>query len=122
MSPLVQRPRVKRPQGRADADTEQHWSMLVFESLSAGVMALLVGLLAVMVIVGVYVIVVWPLTFWDLTNSGLEKYGAWVNTVLWSVFAGGSLAGFWVFSGAAFKGTTTRKAASATVRAKSSRG
>ena len=120
MSPLVQRPRVKSPQGSADPD--QHWSMLVFESLSAGVMAVMVGLLAVMVIVGVYVIVVWPLTFWDLTNSGLEKYGAWVNTVLWSVFAGGSLAGFWVFSGAAFKGTTTRKAASATVRAKSSKG
>jgi hypothetical protein len=79
MSPLVQRPRVKSPQGNSDPD--QHWSMLVFESLSAGVMAVLVGLLAVMVIVGLYVIVVWPLTFWDLTNSGLEKYGAWVNTV-----------------------------------------
>ncbi len=71
MSPLVQRRRVKGPQRSADAD--QHWGMLVFESLSAGVMALLVGLLAVMVIVGVYVIVVWPLTFWDLTNSGLEN-------------------------------------------------
>lgn len=101
MSPLVQRQRVKGPQ--RSADTDQHWSMLVFESLSAGVMALLVGLLAVMVIVGVYVIVVWPLTFWDLTNSGLEKYGAWVNTILWAAFAGGALAGYWFFSGAAFK-------------------
>ncbi len=81
---------------------------------------MLVGLLAVMVIVGVYVIVVWPLTFWDLTNSGLEKYGAWVNTVLWPVFAGGSLAGYLVFSGAAFKSKTGPKACSGTVRGKSS--
>jgi hypothetical protein len=119
MSPLVQRQRVKGPQD--SGDTDQHWSMLVFESLSAGVMAVLVGLLAVMVIVGVYVIVIWPLTFWDLTNSGLEKYGEWVNTVLWSVFAGGSLAGFWFFSGAAFKIKTVRKASNGTVRPKSSR-
>jgi len=93
--------------------------MLVFESLSAGVMAVLVGLLAVMVIVGVYVIVVWPLTFWDLTNSGLEKYGAWVNTVLWSVFGGGSLAGFWLFSGLAFKTKTVGKRPGEATRAKS---
>ena len=89
--------------------------------MSAGVMAVLVGLLAVMVIVGVYVIVIWPLTFWDLTNSGLEKYGAWVNTVLWSVFAGGSLAGFWLFSGAAFKTKPARKASNTGVRGTSSR-
>ena len=119
MSPLVQRQRLKSPQDSAEAD--QHWSMLVFESLSAGVMAVLVGLLAVMVIVGVYVIVIWPLTFWDLTNSGLEKYGAWVNTVLWSVFAGGSLAGFWLFSGAAFKTKPARKASNTGVRGTSSR-
>jgi hypothetical protein len=88
--------------------------MLVFESLSAGVIAVMVGLLAVMVIVGIYVIVVWPLTFWDLTNTGLEKYGSWVNTVLWSVFGGGSLAGFWFFSGLAFKTKTVGKAPSRT--------
>jgi hypothetical protein len=100
MSRLVQKPRVQSPEGAAIA---QPWGMLVFESLSAGVMALLVLLLAVMVLVGVYVIVVWPLTSWDLTNTGLEKYSSWFETGLWSVFAGGSLAGFWCFSGAAFK-------------------
>jgi hypothetical protein len=62
MSPLVQRSRVKGPQNSADAD--QHWSMLVFESLSAGVMAVLVGLLAVMV--GVY------LTPWGLAPGGFQ--------------------------------------------------
>jgi len=77
--------------------------MLLFESLSAGVMAVSVGLAAVLAVVGVYVIIVWPLTFWDLANLGLEKYASWTDTVLWSVFAGGSLAGYWCFSGAAFK-------------------
>jgi uncharacterized membrane protein len=77
--------------------------MLVFESFSAGVLAIFVGIVAVMTVVGLYVVVVWPLTFWDLASLGLEKYGSWINTVLWSVFAGGSLAGYWCFSGAAFK-------------------
>jgi hypothetical protein len=57
----------------------------------------------VMTVVGLYVVIVWPLTFWDLRNLGLEKYASWTQTVLWSVFAGGSLAGYWCFSGAAFK-------------------
>ncbi len=66
MSPLVQRSRVKGPRRSADTDTDtdQHWSMLVFESLSAGVMAVLVGLLAVMV--GVYV------TPWGLAPGGFQ--------------------------------------------------
>ena len=98
MSPLVQRSRSGRPDS-----TDQHWSMLLFESLSAGIMAVTVGLTAVMLVVGVYVIIVWPLTFWDLTSLGLDQYAAWTNTVLWSVFGGGSLAGYWCFSGAAFK-------------------
>jgi hypothetical protein len=89
--------------------TAQHWSMLLFESLSAGVLAIAVGLAAVMIVVGIYVTLVWPLTFWDLANLGLEKYAAWTNTVLWSVFAGGSLAGYWCFSGAAFKDKRKRK-------------
>lgn len=81
----------------------QHWSMLVFESLSAGAMALFIAIVAVMVVVGAYLLFVWPLTFWDLSNLGLEKYAPWSNKALWSVFAGGTLVGFWAFSGAAFK-------------------
>jgi hypothetical protein len=82
---------------------DQHWTMLIFESLSAGVMTLLVLMMALMVLVGVYVIIVWPLTMWDLPVKNLDGYSSWINTVLWSVFAGGSLAGLWCFSGAAFK-------------------
>jgi hypothetical protein len=101
MSPLVQRRRAGSAHRPDPAD--QHWSMLLFESLSAGVLAVGIGMVAVMAVVGAYVILVWPLTFWDLANLGLEKYGSWTDTVLWSVFAGGSLAGYWCFSGAAFK-------------------
>jgi hypothetical protein len=101
MSPLVQRSRpasAKRPD-----PTDQFWGMLLFESLSAGVLAVGVGLTAVMMVVMLYAVLVWPLTFWDLANLGLEQYASWTDTVLWSIFAGGSLAGYWCFSGAAFK-------------------
>jgi hypothetical protein len=101
MSPLVQRARPGAP--KKPDPTDQFWGMLVFESLSAGAMALLVGMAVVMVVVGLYVILVWPLTFWDLAGSEWEKYGSWAQTVLWSVFVGGTLAGYWCFSGLAFK-------------------
>ena len=92
--------------------------MLLFESLSAGIIAVSAGLAAVMIVVGVYVILVWPLTFWDLANLGLEQYASWTNTVLWSVFAGGSLAGYWCFSGAAFKPKTKAKVPAPPTRAR----
>lgn len=77
--------------------------MLLFESLSAGVLTLFIVFALVLIAVGIYSALVWPLTFWDLASLGLEQYGSWVNTVLWSLFAGGSLAGYYVFGGAAFK-------------------
>ena len=107
MSPLVQRPRpgvARRPD-----PTDQHWTMLLFQSLSAGVMAIFAGFIAVLLVVGVYVIIVWPLTFWDLANLDWESYGSWVDTALWSVFAGGTLAGYWCFSGHAFNGKPKAK-------------
>jgi hypothetical protein len=105
MSPLVQRTRAQKRVATALTanSADQHWSMLLFESVSAGVMALLVLMMALMLLVGVYVIIVWPLTLWDLPVKNLDGYSSWVNLVLWSVFAGGSLAGLWCFSGAAFK-------------------
>jgi hypothetical protein len=113
MSPLVERTRISTQ--RADP-TDQHWSMLLFESLSAGVLAVTVGLAAVLAVVGVYLVIVWPLTFWDLANLGLEQYESWTDTVLWSIFAGGSLAGYWCFSGAAFKDKSRRKPAASVSR------
>jgi hypothetical protein len=92
--------------------------MLLFESCSAGALALGVGIASVMLVVGVYAVLVWPLTFWDLTNLGLEKYAQYGNTALWSIFAGGTLAGFWCFSGEAFK---NRRKTSSKTSARSAR-
>jgi hypothetical protein len=77
--------------------------MLLFESCSAGVLALGLGIFSVLLVVSIYAMLVWPLTFWDLANLGLEKYADYGNTALWSIFAGGTLAGYWCFSGEAFK-------------------
>jgi len=101
LSPLVQHRRAAALQ--APGPGAQHWGMLLFESLSAGVMTIFVCFVVVMLLVGGYVIIVWPLTFWDLARLGLEKYGSWALTIVWSLFAGGSLAGFWCFSGNAFR-------------------
>ena len=113
MSPLVQR---QRPGTQRPNPSDQHWSMLLFESLSAGIIAVSVGFGAVLIVVGVYVIIVWPLTFWNLASLGLEQYSSWTNLVLWSVFAGGTMAGYWFFSGAAFKAKPKAKVAVRPVR------
>lgn len=73
--------------------------MLFFASVSAGIVALIAGFLVLIVVVGAYAVLIWPLTFWDLASLGLEKYGSWATTAALSVFGGGALAGFWVFSG-----------------------
>jgi hypothetical protein len=108
MSPVVQRSRTGAA-GQANP-ADQHWIMLLFESCSAGVLALGMGIASVMLVLGVYSVLVWPLTFWDLANLGLEKYAEYGNTALWSIFAGGTLGGYWCFSGEAFK--ERRKASS----------
>lgn len=55
----------------------------MFESVSAGVIAVAAGMAAVLVAVDVFVVMVWPLTFWDPASLGLEKYASWTDTVLW---------------------------------------
>ena len=80
-------------------------------------MALLVGLITLMTVIGLYVIIVWPLTFWDLANLHLERFSSWTGTIVASVFAGGSLAGFSYFSGATLQ--FKRKASVSTTRTRS---
>ena len=112
MSPLVEQKRVApRPPRRPNPAT-QHWAMLLFESAGAGVLAIFIGFMAVSTVVGIYVILVWPLTFWDLSNLHLERFSPWIEPVVWSVFAGGTLAGFLCFSGLIFGGAKPRAAPS----------
>lgn len=117
VSPLVQRSR----QSPKPAGGSEHWSMLVFESMSVGAMMVLIVIMAMMIAVGFYTIFVWPLTLWELAEVGGDAYASWIKTVLWSVFAGGTLAGYWCVSGAAFsgkpKGASGRKTASSVPRA-----
>lgn len=101
LSSLVQR---SRPAAARRPDPlHQHWGLVIFESLSAGVLTIFIVFALILIAIGIYGVVVWPLTFWDLANLGLEELGSWVNTIVWSLFAGGSLAGYYVFSGAAFR-------------------
>ena len=73
--------------------------MLFFASMSGGLLALFVGFILLIVFVGIYAGLIWPLTFWDLASLGLEKYGNWTGTMVLSVFAGGAFAGYLGFSG-----------------------
>lgn len=97
MSPPVKHVRQSAPRRPANAITRS--KMLFFASLSAGIAALIVGFVVLLAIVGAYAVLIWPLTFWNLASLGLEKYGGWVGTAAFSVFGGGALAGYWVFSG-----------------------
>ena len=77
--------------------------MIAFESLGAGALAIMLVFAAVLVVVGVYVQVVWPLTDWDMVGVSLEPYWTTIITVLVFVFIAGSAAGFWFVSGAAWQ-------------------
>jgi hypothetical protein len=82
--------------------------MLIFESLSAGGIAVLLVLVLTLVLVGFYAGIVWPLTQWDLAHINQQKYLWWCKWTLWLIFAAGSGTGFWYFSGAAFQEKPTR--------------
>lgn len=112
MSPLVEQKRVAPQPPRRPNPASQHWAMLLFESAGAGVLAIFLGFIAISTVVGFYVILIWPLTFWDLSNLHLERFNSWVEPALWSVFGGGTLAGFLCFSGLAFGGSKPKAAAS----------
>ena len=77
--------------------------MVLFESFGFGMLAILITLSVVLLAVGIYVQVIWPLTDWDLVNVSLTPYGSLASTILLAIFAFGSGLGFWFVSGAAWK-------------------
>ena len=90
----------RRPQARND----QGLLMLLFESLSAGAVAVFILISALLAAVGLYTIIVWPLTKWDLANINPEKLRRSLDYVLTAIFVAGTATGLWCFSGAAFRG------------------
>lgn len=77
--------------------------MLFFACFSSGIAALMIAFVVLITGVGIYALLIWPLTFWDLATLGLEKYSGWTETIVLSVFTGGAIAGYWAFSGDRFK-------------------
>ena len=77
--------------------------MVLLESLGVGVLMVLLLMALVLLLTGVYVQVIWPLTNWDLVNVSLEKYESTIELVLVSVFCFGFFSGYYMISGAAWK-------------------
>jgi hypothetical protein len=100
------------------ASDEQGLGMLFFESLSAGAMAVMAAMAATLVLVGIYGYFVWSFTHWDLADVNLAMLDSWGKYVLIGIFAGGSAAGFWCFSGAAFREKTGQRRSNAVSRLK----
>jgi len=99
----------RRPQAKDD----QGLFMLLFESFSAGALAVLIVILVLLSVVGVYTIIIWPLTKWDLNGVNPESLRHGLEDVLAAVFIVGTLMGLWCFSGAAFQRRKTRRSAPA---------
>lgn len=77
--------------------------MLLFQSLAVGMMSVIAVLALVLVMVGIYVQVIWPLTDWDLGTGSIEQYSSMATAVLTLVFIFGFGAGYWFISGGAWK-------------------
>ncbi|HLK32322.1 MAG TPA: hypothetical protein VKT29_04485 [Terriglobales bacterium] len=91
--------------------------MLFYASLLGGISALLLGFVLLVAAVGAYVILIWPLTFWDLANLGLEKLGSSLWVIVAATFLGGAVGGLTYFSGVTSKSKPQSKAPARPVRA-----
>ena len=87
----------------------QEWALVLLESLGVGVFLVILLLAVVLLAIGVYVQVIWPLTDWDLVNVSLEQYQSLIELVLVSVFTFGFFAGYYCISGAAWKKVQPKK-------------
>jgi hypothetical protein len=111
------------PSAQAAQSGFQEWVLVLLESLGVGIFLVILLLAAVLLVIGLYVQVVWPLTDWDLVNVSLEQYQSLIELVLVTVFTFGFFGGYYCISGAAWKkikpkteapakGTTSQRAIS----------
>jgi H+/Cl- antiporter ClcA len=81
--------------------------MILFESFSAGAMALFIAFCAVLILVGLYTYTIWPLTEWDLVNVHMGRYSTYITGALLGIFLIPSIVSFWFLSGAAWSNRRT---------------
>ena len=90
-----------------------HWSYVLFYSMGIGTLAVGALLFTVLLAVWLYGQFVWTFTQWDLADVRLTPFKSLAYLVIAATFLAGTGAGFWIFSGAAWKNqrentTTTR--------------
>jgi|SRR5215471_4739259 len=95
---------IRRVQSGAEDSELKRWALLLLESAGVGMMSVILVLALVLLAVGIYVQLIWPLTDWDLVTVTPEQYHSTVSALLTTIFVIGFLAGFWFISGAAWKG------------------
>jgi hypothetical protein len=117
LSPLVQRKRPIRPAQSTVTGPVLYRRVLFYASLLGGISALFLAVAFLMAVLGIYVILVWPLTFWDLANVGLEELGSWTWVLAAATFSGGALSGYCYFSGFSFAPKPKSKMLARSVRA-----
>jgi hypothetical protein len=88
------------PQGSGAID---HWSIVLFYSMGIGTVAVAALLFALLMAVWLYGQFVWTFTHWDLAHVRLTPFKPLAQLVLLGTFLGGTCAGLWCFSGAAWK-------------------
>jgi hypothetical protein len=93
----------------SNPDPLKHWSMILFESLSVGITAIMVVFGVALLGVCLYVQVIWPLTEWDMVNVHLGSYLPTVKFFLIVIFMAASLVGFWFISGLAWNSVQERR-------------
>ena len=77
--------------------------MIAFESFGFGASAILMVIAAVLVIVGFYVQVIWPLTDWDMVEVSFDAWKPAMKAALVLIFFAGTAVGFAMVTGAAFQ-------------------
>jgi hypothetical protein len=87
----------------AAQDPWKEWVMVLFESVAVGMMAVILLLAAVLLLIGLYVQLIYPLTNWDFVSVSLEQYSSAVTAILTGVFLAGFAVGYWYISGNAWK-------------------
>jgi len=96
-------PRVLPKPKTSEAHPLKHWAMIVFESLGVGALTIMLVFAALLVMVGAYVQIVWPLTDWSLVEVNLDPYRSTISAAFFLLFTAASALGFWFISGAAWK-------------------